>query len=553
MLSVNTAHHELLKIAEEPLGEGGEGKVYPILSPDKYQDYVVKIYHPRERTPEREAKLQYMLANRPPILNDFSVVWVADLVYQNGEFVGFLMLQAVSSVDLTYLTGLQISNKLSRDWADKYSRETVQGFRNRAKLCYNIASAVWQIHQSGKYVLVDLKPENLKIQLNGQVSLIDTDSIQIIENEQVIFPARKLSPEYSPAEIKQLSIGKDYIPETWDRFSLAVVFYKVLFGLHPFAVTGKAEYQQLNSHEQKIQAGLFPFGDKSADIQVVPPPHANFEALPFAVRMLFVRAFAQGYQLPTARPSAQDWCEQLLDFEPISQNYQSPIRQTGVPNPSADNQPAKLGRKFDEHSSIIARTVVVFFLLASLVSFCNRMDWLDFSYQAPETIDYQKALAIVEAYRANPNNQNKVETLELGLGYKAIRVKGHGYWGIMRGASLIKDLVFESIEPFVDSLAIFKQNRRFGMLDQNLKIVIRNEYEYLDNLSEGLILAQKDRRYGYLNERGDVILRFQFDGAESFEGGKARVSIGKDEFYINLGGICLENCPDNYPMQKLSF
>jgi serine/threonine protein kinase len=543
---VHTSQNKKIQISDTPLGEGGEGKVYEVLNPSDLQNYVVKVYHPHERTPEREAKLRYLQAHRPPLLDDFSVIWVEDLVYEKDEFVGFLMLKAVSSVDLTFLTGLQVSDKLSAEWLEKYSRHSLQGFQNRAKLCYNIASAVSQIHQSQQYVLVDLKPENLKIKLNGQVSLIDTDSIQVLENEQVIFPAQKLSPEYSPAEIKQLSLAKDYIPETWDRFSLAVVFYKVLFGLHPFAVTGKAEYQNLHSHEQKIQAGLFPFGEKSADIQVVPPPHANFEALPFAMRMLFIRAFDQGYNLPATRPTAHEWCEQLLDFKPINPNYQNPSQAKQAQRPAFASAKPAFSKKFDETSSIVARLVIVFFIIAAFSSFFNRMDWLDFGNRKAEeiaTISLEQAKKTIEEIKNNQIDRNKIERINLGYNYYAVQARGYAYWGISNEAGkLITNLEYESIEPFESDLAIFKKDGKFGMFNPDLKIAINNEYDYLDNASESLILAQQAGKFGYLFLDGSLAIPFKFEDAESFSEGKAKVKINDEEFFIDRQGKCIENC-----------
>ena len=160
-----------------------------------------------------------------------------------------------------------------------------------------------QLHQTGKYVLVDIKPENIKISLNGYISIIDLDSLEIVDGNKLLFPAQKLSAEYCPTEVKHLDFKTQIIPETWDRFSMAVVFYKILFGIHPFAGTGIESYKNLVSHEQKIQAGLFPHGSRADLMDVVPFPHQNFKALPRHLQKLFLKSFDEGLYRPPLRPS----------------------------------------------------------------------------------------------------------------------------------------------------------------------------------------------------------------------------------------------------------
>jgi hypothetical protein len=54
-----------LSVADNPLGEGGEGAVYEILSPVNYRNSVAKILYPDKRTNERRYKVRYMVDNPP--------------------------------------------------------------------------------------------------------------------------------------------------------------------------------------------------------------------------------------------------------------------------------------------------------------------------------------------------------------------------------------------------------------------------------------------------------------------------------------------------------
>lgn len=322
-----------IRIPSEPLGKGGEGNVYEVISPDYLRNFVVKIYHPQERNTQRMAKLNYMIAH-PPGESDKALIWPTDLVYEDGVFVGFIMPRAQGKYDLSILSSLKLSVRLEEAWHHKFTRSAMAGLSNRAKLCYNVATAIYQLHLTGRYVLVDIKPENIKISLSGIVSIIDLDSVEIIDREHLLFHAPKLSPEYSPPEVKNIQVKTDVIPETWDRFSMAVVFYKILFGIHPFAVTGKDEYSRFVSHEQKIQAGLFPFGKLRGHIDVVPRPHDNFAALPHVVQDLFLRCFDQGLNEPHLRPSAHEWREVLRNMDIQVKKYQDPLTLTKISHKS---------------------------------------------------------------------------------------------------------------------------------------------------------------------------------------------------------------------------
>lgn len=324
--SLRLANQQLIRIETQALGRGGEGNVYVVSSPSQWKGYVVKIYHLEERKALREAKLNYMIEHPPKIADGHAVIWPVSTVFRGGEFMGYLMGQAPGLYDLTVLSSLKMSPKLPHEWQEKYSRSHTTGVYNRLKICYNLAYAIHILHQTERYVLVDMKPENIRLSLNGQISLIDIDSIEIMDNGQLLFPAEKLTSEYSPPEMKELNHHQDLIPETWDRFSMAVIFYKILLGLHPFTGTGKDTYSQLMSYAEKIRAGLFPFGSKAELLAVIPKPHDNFTALPTSMQQLFKDCFDKGCSMPTLRPTAEAWKQALIEPQLIEEKYHNPIQ-----------------------------------------------------------------------------------------------------------------------------------------------------------------------------------------------------------------------------------
>lgn len=297
-----------LSVADNPLGEGGEGAVYEILSPANYRNSVAKILYPDKRTNERRYKVRYMVDNPPANIQDGNghnfLIWPQQLLLENNDFVGFIMPKA-EGIDLEELCRVKLKPELGSEW-QKFYRDNSDSMILRLILCSNIAKAVNALHATGHYVIGDLKPENIRVKSNGLVSILDLDSCQISDGGQIRFQSKMNTPKYNPPETiiehKELS---------WDLFIIGIIFYEILCGIHPFIGTTRAPYENLNTPEQKIQAGLFPFGTKSNYFEVIAIPHYNFKNLPDRVQKLFLRCFDQGISNPAIRPNTTDWLNNL--------------------------------------------------------------------------------------------------------------------------------------------------------------------------------------------------------------------------------------------------
>ncbi len=247
---------EFIRIEHKAFAGGGEGNLFHVAEPLRYKHRLIaKIYHPHKLSTERQKKLEYLLQH-PPIGIDLqavnpSIVWVQDLLYDDkGQIRGFLM-PFVKGEKLEILCTLRLLRSIDSSW-NRFALGKEKSREYRLRLCFNIAVAIHQVHASGEYVLVDLKPDNIVVQAHGIISLVDMDSVEVVSNGQILFDAPVATPEYTPPEHYQ---KLDYDPtsrQAWDRFSLAVILYKLLFGIHPFAGGNAPPYEDCLSLEQKI-------------------------------------------------------------------------------------------------------------------------------------------------------------------------------------------------------------------------------------------------------------------------------------------------------------
>jgi|GEM_PF-2653464 len=318
---VYTSKGEELIIEDKAVvgGAGGEGQIHKIISPSHMVGNCVKIYYVQKRSQQQADKIRFMVDNPPKIVENhgFKIGWPLDVVLQSNKFIGFMMpLAFPDSKKLVTLTTPTLSKKLDSVWQGKYDRNLGKySLISRLKLMNNIAIPVHLLHATGKYVLQDFKPDNVLITHSGKVTICDMDSIQITNGQNMLFRGTAATAGYAPPEFENNGIGKSpTVPlnKSWDNFALSVVFYQLLFGLHPYAVTPKMQ-KDANSSEisTNISDDLFPFGSNALKIQVVPPLHNKFNILPPKIQDLFHRSFST---VPNQRPGAEEWGKNIHEI-----------------------------------------------------------------------------------------------------------------------------------------------------------------------------------------------------------------------------------------------
>lgn len=300
-----------IQLSVKPLGRGGEGEVFEIKNPKHHINNVAKVFYDAKRTPEREQKLKHLIDNPPQIEENGHtfLIWALDILYDNGKFIGFIMPRA-EGIELELLCDddfLNYPEYQGSIW-EKFAFSRPNSPMTRLKVAYNICAAVAAVHAKKDYVLVDLKPVNIKITDKGLICIIDLDSIQVTEKGKVLFTSKVATPEYSPPEVSQNPAIKN---EYWDRFSLAVIIYRILVGIHPFSGSLKPPHDKITVYEDLIKKEFYPHGKNKNKFEVINDTHHNLFNYPNSVVDTFKRAFDTFLTQPDKRPSAVEWCNAL--------------------------------------------------------------------------------------------------------------------------------------------------------------------------------------------------------------------------------------------------
>lgn len=328
-----------IELASKEMNSGGQGRIYRIKSPYYLQDYCAKIYKDLYHATSNQKKIEYMVMNKPTNSNmsNIRICWPEYIIYDNkGVFCGYIMpLAFEGSRDLKiieiYSVGKTIQQKYPKypEWHNKYELDSPTGFLNRVRMLHNWALATEIIHNSGKYIIVDLKPENVLATADGKISVVDTDSFQIIDGSKK-FPGPVATPEYFAKFAKTRHAKKLYQTCDCDNFALAISFYKILVGTHPYSgfkllpPYNTDEYSDIASH---IDADLFAFGKNKDHIELLKENnmHERFLKLPKILRTLFMQAFTQEQQ-----PSTTIWKHALKSILSPDSRIKSPHIPTNI-------------------------------------------------------------------------------------------------------------------------------------------------------------------------------------------------------------------------------
>ena len=350
---VYTYKKEKVTLAEKPFSSGGEGEVRGVTSsPSRFSNVCAKLYFKPRQTSEQERKIRFMVENPPSNIvgSSMMLAWPLETIHdRNGTFLGFLMPTAFpDSKKLTILILPKLKQTIKAEWY-KFDKEynIKYALVSRMKLINNIAIPIHLLHETGKYVLKDFKPDNVLVTCTGKVTVVDMDSIQICDNGKLLFPGTAATDTYIPPEFYK-GVGQNIqniLQKSWDSFAVSVVFYQLMFGLHPYVVTPYGDSEESNTIPYCIKENLFPFGSNASKIKSYAAPHNNFKIIPSQVQQLFVRSFGPA---PDDRPEAMEWVKTIKEVISSLGRIEEPKPPTII---DSNPQETKVNQTFDSSSS----------------------------------------------------------------------------------------------------------------------------------------------------------------------------------------------------------
>lgn len=271
------------------LGEGGEGTVYRL---EGHRSLVAKIYHPAQRTAEREAKVKQMLIAPPadPLAprGKVSLAWPKSALRDESGFAGFTM----PAVDISQAYAIH------QLWKAK-QRPAGCTYTHLMRVASNLCAVTQALHASD-YVLGDVNESNFLVTHRSLVVAVDLDSIQVPGPGGTTYRCVVHKPEFSPPELQG---GFDFREQDrkkeHDRFGLAVLLWELLMlGRHPFA-GGKPQIAM------NIQDGVSWVLDPE---RPAPAGAPTLDTMPPNLMPLARRAFGGA---PEERPEAFEWHREL--------------------------------------------------------------------------------------------------------------------------------------------------------------------------------------------------------------------------------------------------
>jgi DNA-binding helix-hairpin-helix protein with protein kinase domain len=288
------------------LGRGGEACVYAVPSDT---NSVAKVYHKPNAIHAR--KLQAMLANPPenPTANlgHISIAWPQDLLRQpdqSDRIIGFLMprIRGMRPV-------LDFYNPKTRRHCPLFS------YQYLLRTARNLASAFAALHASD-YCIGDVNESNILVSDTALVTLVDTDSFQVRDQEQnIVYRCQVGKPEFTPPELQNKVFAQHDRAIAHDLFGLGVLIFQLLMeGTHPFSGIYQGDGEP-PTYEARIAAGHFTYSQQRR-VPYSPTPIAPpWEILHPSLQELFLRCFEDGHNNPLLRPNAQTWLLTLAEAE----------------------------------------------------------------------------------------------------------------------------------------------------------------------------------------------------------------------------------------------
>lgn len=229
---------------QQYIASGGMAHVYLACNVDLQRDDVLKILNPIFSQDESLVKRFGREAQAMARLNHRNIVQV----YYTG-----LTDLGQPYIAMQYVSGGSLADKLAQLKEEGKTLSTIEAL----SLVRQIADGLAAAHRAG-IVHRDLKPSNILLQPDGTPLLTDlgiaivTDNPRLTRTDMVVGTPYYMSPE---------QIRVDKVDERSDIYSLGLILYELLAGMHPFNADSQWAIINKQLHEkpaplQEMRAGL---------------------------------------------------------------------------------------------------------------------------------------------------------------------------------------------------------------------------------------------------------------------------------------------------------
>ena len=286
---VNTEEGDKYELVKRMSG-GAEGMVFTTNVPG----YIAKIYHKGIITPLRWAKLKKLTELK---ISGHGFCIPKDLVFFRNSPVGYTMTLGKGTTLGTVFDGPDAILEAFPDW----TRIDI------ANVLLKLIEKYLYLHMHD-VIAGDIQLKNALIDSNGDVYLIDMDSVQIGN-----LPCPVGTEEFTDTRLWGKDFSK-FLRELRDEdYSIAMLVFSVLFcGLHPYATRNGAE-----TLREEILNYNFPynFENEPEFIPVGGYDHI-WEYLPDRMRKMLFETFKNGWSYDTL-----EWLDAVVKYKEDLENY----------------------------------------------------------------------------------------------------------------------------------------------------------------------------------------------------------------------------------------
>lgn len=273
-----------------PLGEGGEGTVFPVGG-----GYVVKVFDREHITRHRKAKIDLLVSRG---FEQAGICFPQALVSNRfGQFVGYLMPEARGREFQRTIFNPRRFRQAYPDWTKT----------DLVDVCISFLEKVAYLH-ARNIVVGDINPKNLMVDADKEVWIIDADSWQLEG-----YPC----PVGTPMFTAPSALGKPYSDSLRtmeeERFAVATMLFMIL-------ITGQFPYARAGSDgdiTKLVKEGNFAFQYKENSNGDQPDGNWKYmwSHLQPGIKGMFWHTFHRDGDKYDKRPSAEEWLRAFQGYK----------------------------------------------------------------------------------------------------------------------------------------------------------------------------------------------------------------------------------------------